>query len=143
MTAMSPIKRILILLMAFLIAGCTFFRSPGQDDCEKILSNEEMADILFDVYLLEQYLGEHRYLDNGIRDSAEYYYAGVFDNHDVSAETFEEALDCYLLDGREMDEIHEQVINRLSIMESEAEQMPDPDRVPEDKEEVMEIPVEQ
>lgn len=101
--------------------SCTFFRAPGRDDCDKILGREQMVAILADIYLLEAFLMEYQHVDRKVRDSSGYYYGGIFDRHGVDARDFEEALDCYLLDAREMERIHEDLLQRLSIMESEAE----------------------
>lgn len=123
-------NRILIFLLLFL-AGCTFFRSPGRDRCDKILSREKMTDLLTDIYLLEGYLLELQSINPKLQDSIADYYAGLLDRHDVTYQEFEQALSCYLLHEREMQQIHEDVLQRFSIMESQAEpfmpdsQMPD------------------
>lgn len=106
-----------------LFSSCNFFRAPGRDDCDKLLSRETMVDVLSDMYLLEAFLVEYQHVQRGVRDSSEYYYAGLFDRHGVEPEQFEAALECYLLDRREMDLIHEMMLNRLSVMETEEEQL--------------------
>lgn len=102
--------------------SCTFFRAPGRDDCDKILTREQMVDVLTDIYLLESFLSEYRHIDNRITDSADFYYSGVFKHHNIEAVEFEDAVNCYLLDSREMDLIHELMLNRLSVMQSESGQ---------------------
>ncbi len=117
--------RILIFLL-LLLAGCTFFRSPGRDRCDKILSREKMTDLLTDIYLLEGYLLELQSVNPELQDSIADYYAGLFDKHGVTYQEFELALSCYLLHEREMQQIHEDVLQRYSIMESQVEPfMPD------------------
>lgn len=118
-------NRILIFLLLFL-AGCTFFRAPGRDRCDKILSREKMTDLLTDIYLLEGYLLELQSINPQLQDSIADYYAGLLDRHDVTYQEFEQALSCYLLHEREMQQIHEDVLQRFSIMESQSEPfMPD------------------
>ncbi len=126
-TAMSrKIYRLwIVTLLLLLVGACTFFRAPGKDDCDKILSRDQMADILTEIYILEAFFFEYQGIEYRITDSAEYYYGGIFRNYDVDPDDFEEALGCYLLDQREMDLIHEKMLNRLSLMESEAEQLPE------------------
>ncbi len=109
-----------ILASSFLVS-CNFFRAPGKDDCDKILPREIMADMLTDIYLLEAFLVEYQHIERRVRDSAMYYYGGMFTAHGVDPFDFEQALSCYLLDRNEMDLIHEMVLNRLSMMESEIE----------------------
>ncbi len=118
-------KRFLAIMLVLFLGACTFFRAPGKEDCDKILSREQMADILTEIYILEAFLMEYQYIERRVTDSAKYYYGGIFRHHDVDPDDFDEALDCYLLDEREMDRIHEKMLNRLSIMESEAEQLPE------------------
>ncbi len=113
-----------VLLSLILLSACNFFRAPGRDDCDKILSGDQMADILTEIYILETFINEYQHIERKIRDSAKYYYAGVFDYHGVDPSDFDEALDCYLVDTREMDRIHEKILSRLSVMESEADEMP-------------------
>ncbi len=114
-------KWLLIFLPALILLGsCGFFRAPGKDRCEKILPMEKMTAILTDVYLLEGFLAEESGYNPEITDSAKYFYAWVFDKHNTSYEEFQDALDCYLLHRSDMEKIHEEMLNRFSIMEGEA-----------------------
>ena len=126
-TIMSLIKRnirktgyYIILMLAFLFASCGFFRAPGKDKCDKILSKSQMTDILIDIYMLEAFIREYQQIEPKAKDSAFYFYEALFKRHSVERHVFEEALDCYLLDRRDMDTIHEEMLNRLSLIESEA-----------------------
>ncbi len=119
---MARLSLVSVLMLA--LAACTFFRAPGRDDCQKILSREQMADILTDIYVLEAFFLEYQHIERKIRDSATYYYGGIFDHYGIDPIDFEEALSCYLLDISEMERIHEKMLSRLSIWESEAEQLP-------------------
>lgn len=127
MTRISGYSRFIVVcgltVIMLLSHSCNFFRAPGKDDCDKLLSRETMVDVLSDMYLLEAFLIEYQHVQRGVRDSSEYYYAGLFDRHQVEPEVFEAALECYLLDRREMDLIHEMMLNRLSLMQTEEEQL--------------------
>lgn len=112
-------RLIIIIAMACSLAACGFFRAPGKDKCDKLLSREMMTNILTDIYLLESYIREHQQIDRSLIDSSDYYYYRLLKQYDVELITFEAALDCYLLDRQEMDAIHEEMLNRLSIKESE------------------------
>ncbi len=111
----------LFLLAAF--SACGFFRAPGKDSCDKILSREQMTEILTDVYFLEGYIRERRLHADELDDSVKVFYRTLFRKHGVELEIFQEALDCYLLDRREMELIHEKILNELSIRESKAERL--------------------
>ncbi len=109
-----------IMIFVLLLASCGFFRAPGKDKCDKILSKSQMTDILIDIYMLESFIREYQQIEPAAKDSAVYYYEALFLRHGVTRSVFEEALDCYLLDRRDMDHIHEELLNRLSLIESEA-----------------------
>lgn len=111
-------SRLLILCMAILLSGCDFFRAPGQDHCDKIISRERMADILADVYLLEGFLQEVKVTSPQLNDTIRTYYAGLFEKHAVTRWQFEEALTCYLLNEEDMQAIHDDILQRFSILES-------------------------
>ncbi len=111
----------LFLLAAF--TACGFFRAPGKDSCDKILSREQMTEILTDVYFLEGYIRERRLHADELDDSVKVFYRTLFRKHGIEFKIFQEALDCYLLDRREMELIHEKILNELSIRESKAERL--------------------
>ncbi len=112
-------------LLPALVASCTFFKAPGKDDCDKILAQNQMVDILTDIYIYEAFILEYQHIEPSFRDSSKYHYGGILSYHGVDPADFENALDCYLLDRHEMDVIHEKMLNRLSVIESEAQQVED------------------
>ncbi len=114
----ATLRRSLITGLALALVSCGFFRAPGKDKCDKLLPREKMVDVLTDIYLLEAYIRDMQQFERHVRDSARYYYMGIFEHHRVDEAVFEAALDCYLLDKKEMDLIHEKMLNRLSIKES-------------------------
>ncbi|MDR4987909.1 MAG: DUF4296 domain-containing protein [Bacteroidales bacterium] len=117
--ATGIVRRCLVIGLALALVSCGFFRAPGKDKCDKLLPREKMVDVLTDIYLLEAYIRDMQQFERRARDSARYYYMGIFDHHQVDVAIFEAAFDCYLLDKKEMDLIHEKMLNRLSIIESE------------------------
>ncbi|MFO7977134.1 MAG: DUF4296 domain-containing protein [Bacteroidales bacterium] len=108
-------KGFIIISFSFLMWGCHFFTAPGKDECDKIISREEMIAVLTDVYLMEGYLLDMQNSRPEIRDSAAFFYSRVFDKHGITYETFDEALNCYLLHREEMMAIHESILSELSI----------------------------
>lgn len=115
-------QRFIILIIPVLLLGsCDFFRSPDREPCHKILPIEKVTDILTDLYLMEGFLSNRQNSLYQTRDSVEYFFAGVFEKHGVTYGEFKEAMDCYLLHREDMEEINEEVLNRLSIKMSEAD----------------------
>jgi len=115
---MAALQRFIILSLIIIAGACNFFRSPGKDKCDKIVSREKMTDILTDVYLMEGYLQETSIVSYQTYDSIMYYYAGLFDKHGITRHIFIEALSCYLLNENDIHVIHDSVLQRLSILES-------------------------
>ncbi|MEE4176430.1 MAG: DUF4296 domain-containing protein [Bacteroides sp.] len=111
----------LFIILALMLGSCDFFKSPDREPCHKILPIEKMTDILTDIYLMDGYLSNRQNNLHQTRDSVEYFFAGVFAKHEITYEEFKEAMDCYLLHREDMDKIHEEILNRLSIKMSEAD----------------------
>lgn len=101
------------------LGGCNFFRAPGKDSCAKIISKQKMVDLLSDIYLMEAFLQTEKMGSPHYEDTVMYYYAGLFQRHEISRETFREALSCYLLHEKEIQDIHEEIMQRYSMLESE------------------------
>lgn len=111
----------IILSLLLIVASCGFFRSPDKERCRSILPREKMTDMLTDIYLLEAYLSDKQTYYHETRDSVDYYFAAIYQKHGVHYNEFKQALDCYLLHRSEMELIHEEILNRLSIKQSEAD----------------------
>lgn len=112
----------IIVLWALAATSCNFFRAPGKDKCDKIIPINKMTDLLEDVYLLEATLINPPGNYYRIVDSAQYYYGGLFEKHGVTKWEFEQALNCYLLNERDMLTIHEKLLERFSLFQTKVEQ---------------------
>jgi hypothetical protein len=108
---------IIMLLVSF--SGCNFFRAPGKDRCEKLISKEKMTALLGDVYLLEAYLQSEKSGSPNYEDTVMYFYGGLLTKHGVTRLEFKQALSCYLLYEEDIQQIHEDILQRFSILESE------------------------
>jgi hypothetical protein len=117
----SIFNHIILIAIVLFVAGCGFFRSPEKERCRRILPKEKVTDILTDIYLMEGFLSDQQVRNQETRDSVDYYFAGIFDTHGVSFEKFKQALDCYLLYSNDMETIHEEILNRLSLKLTEAD----------------------
>lgn len=84
-----------------------------------MISREKMTDLLTDMYILEGFFQEVKVASSHMQDTIIYYYGGLFEKHGVTRWEFQEALACYLLHEKEMQKIHDEVLQRLSIYESE------------------------
>ena len=111
----------LILSLLLFLGSCGFFRSPDKERCRRILPREKVTDVLIEIYLMDSYLSDRQTKLPTTRDSVDFFFASIYTKHEVSYDDFKKSLDCYLLRKAEMDLIHEEILNRLSIKQSEAE----------------------
>lgn len=117
----SLFTHFILIVMVLLLGSCGFFRSPEKERCRRLLPIEKVTNILTDIYLMEGFLSDLQVRNPVTRDSVDYYFAGIFETHGVSFDEFKQALDCYLLYGDDMETIHEEILNRLSIKLTEAD----------------------
>ncbi len=112
----------IIFLFILLFLSCDLLDRSSQ--CERIIEKDKMIEILTDMYLLEAYI--HNELDikafHKKRDTTPYFYATLFNKHDVSKDVFDKAFHCYASDRKEIDYINEEVINTISLMHSKESQ---------------------
>jgi len=88
---------------------------------ENLIAREKMILILADVEIVESALRQKQNTGQEVRSIREVYYHTIFNNHEVSKEQFDSSLLYYKQDAEMMNEIYEDVITRLSLMESEAQ----------------------
>lgn len=107
----------------------------GSDNpCEKYVEKEKMIEILTEVYLLEAHVS-HQQTGTNIRDSLPHLYGGLLQKYDLTAEQFEEAFECYILDRDLMNNVFDEVLSNLSIARSKADE-----KIEEEEEEEDTIP---
>lgn len=106
---------IVVILSLFLLTSCRFFQSAEREVCKKILSKEQMTDILFDLYITEGFLTERQAQLAFPQDSVAIFFDGILEKHQVSFQTFQEALNCYLMHPLDLEIIHEALLTRLKV----------------------------
>ncbi len=115
--SLSNLQGILVFsVVILLLPSCNFFIGKGK--CERIIEKEKMVEIMTDIYLLEAYIQINARTRPEIEDSLHYFYSGLFKKYDISVETFDKALECYLLDKDKISYLNEEVLNNISIIES-------------------------
>ncbi len=80
-----------------------------------------MIDLLTEVFLLEAHIGHQQPMTN-IRDSIPHLYGGLFQKHGVTADKFEKAFECYMLDRDLMNSVLDEVLSNISIARSKADE---------------------
>ncbi len=118
---------IFITMLLISLSGCNFFRAPGKDRCEKLIAKEKMTELLGDVYLLEAYLQTEKSGSPNYEDTVMHYYGGLLMKYGVTRLEFKQALSCYLLHEEDIQQIHEDILQRFSLLEIELGVPEDPD----------------
>lgn len=107
------------LLIAFFSFSCQqAAKKTTNPDIE--LSEERLINVLIDVHLVESTLNYKRNLGQSFEDGKNAYYDLVFKNHGITPEIFKSNLLEYNSDPTHMEKIYEEVIARLSQMQSDA-----------------------
>ena len=92
---------------------------------EDVVPQEQFVEVMIDMQLLEAAFNM-KHLGNKEADTIMYpRYREVYAHHGISPETFRYSYDWYLSEPELMDEVYEEVLNKLSIMEEEVKNAPD------------------
>ncbi len=80
-----------------------------------------MIDLLTEVFILEAHISYQHPIDS-IRDSIPHLYGGLFQKYGVTADEFEKAFECYMLDNDLMNSVLDEVLSNISISRSKADE---------------------
>ncbi|MFP4289851.1 MAG: DUF4296 domain-containing protein [Bacteroidales bacterium] len=108
----------LFLSLFLFFASCSWF--AHENPCHDTIEKDKMINLLTEIHVLESHLSL-RQSRKSMGDSAVLFYAGLFQKYNVSAEEFDKAYECYMLDRELMTEILDEVLNNLSIAQSKAD----------------------
>lgn len=110
---------ITIITLVFSIAACGIISSDNP--CRKHVEKKVMVDLLTEVFLLEAHVSHQQAMTN-IRDSLPHLYGGLFQKYEVTADEFEKAFECYMLDRDLMNSVLDEVLSNISIARSKADE---------------------
>ena len=96
--------------------GCGLF--DKSNPCGSKMEKEKFIEVMTDVYLVEAYLETLHASKENINDSVSFYYNVLFSKHSIEKAQLKEAVECYVLERELMTEIHDEVLNSLSLMEA-------------------------
>ncbi len=127
---MNPIRFFaIVLILSFSMVSCGIIGSDNP--CEKYIEKQRMIDILTEAYLLEAHIS-HQQTATNIRDSLPHLYGGLLQKYNVTAEQFELAFECYMLDRILMNNVLDEVLSNLSIARSKADEKKEEEEKEED-----------
>ena len=112
----------------YLVAGITMMSSCynikediKKPEADNLIPREKIILILADVEIAESALRQKQNVGSEIGSLQEVYYYTIFKNHEVRKEQFDSSMLYYRQDAETMDKIYEDVITRLSLVESETQ----------------------
>ena len=114
-------KRLLFLFVLLLLQACYHDRSPEVEIPKEDppVSPEMMSDILVDMHLAQSTIKEMQAQGKNIDGISEEYHALILKKYGVSREDFDKSLEYYNYRTDDLKAIYEEVITKLSLMESE------------------------
>jgi len=118
---MFKMKKILFLFISLLLlVSCyTTENKIKHSSPSNLIEEETMVLILADVEIAESALRQMQNTNQEIGTRQETYYYSIFSKYDVSREQFDSSMAYYKKEPEMMDRIYEEVITRLSVIESE------------------------
>lgn len=113
-------KYIFLLLSTVILASCyTTQEEIGIQVPDDLIPRDKLVLILADIEIIESAIRDKQNFGHEIADLNEAYYASTFKFYEVSRDQFESSMKFYKQDLDLMNDIYEDVITRLSVIESE------------------------
>jgi hypothetical protein len=115
-------KFLVLLFTVFFFTGCyNTIEDEVMPPPENLIGIDKMVDLLAEVEIAESALRQKQNYGQEISKVKEEFYTAIFERYEVSKEQFDQSLDYYKQDLETIDMIYEQVITRLSVIESEVQ----------------------
>jgi hypothetical protein len=116
-------RNLLILIpILILLGGC--YPTHEENDTvppDDLIEVEKMVNIIAEVEIAESALRQKQNYGHEINRLKEEYYTAIFNKYEVTKDQFDRSLAFYKKDLETIDAIYEQVITRLSVIESEVQ----------------------
>jgi EAL domain-containing protein (putative c-di-GMP-specific phosphodiesterase class I) len=101
-------------MLLFFLASCR-----GTHSDNPIIDKEKFIAILIDIHLTEASLMQSNPFEKGRTVSMIMQYDKIFEKHQVSREDFMQTFDYYRQHPKEMDELYNEITERMTIKEAE------------------------
>jgi len=123
MLVTNPFRLIKLLFLStclLLISSCyTTHDDTRVSKPDNLIEKDKIVLILADVEVAESALRQKQNLGHEIGDTREAYYHAIFTQYEVSREQFDSSMAYYKRDLETINDIYEDVLTRLSVIESE------------------------
>lgn len=116
---MKRIAQLILVMVVAMLASC-WQENPQGTKPDGLVPKQELMDLMVDLYLAES-ANNMRMLekDTTLPKYAEFFKA-VLEKHNVTAQDYENSLKYYAENPDEINAIYDEVLQRLTKMESEA-----------------------
>ena len=113
-------KSLILYAIIFILVGCY----PTHEEekplpPDDLIEVEKMVNIIVEVEIAESAIRQKQNYGHEINNAAEEYYTAIFNKYEITKDQFSRSLAYYKKDLEAIDAIYEQVITRLSVIESE------------------------
>src|SRR5210317_883676 len=111
-----------IISAVILLSACYATHEDKRGDPpDDLIETDKLVLILADIEITESSLRQKQNYGHEISTLKEEYYHAIFNKYEVSREQFDRSLAWYKKDLKTIDKIYEDVITRLSVIESEVQ----------------------
>ena len=119
-TSYSSIGWTPLFFLLLSLSSSIFLFSCKEPEKEQpgILPKDKMIDVLVDIHIAEASSESHGLTSIQINQLVAVKYEGVLQKHGITRPQFQTAFDYYLRHPAELDEIYQEVVNRLTALES-------------------------
>lgn len=111
-----------LFILILLLSSCYNIHDgkkiPKPDD---LIDRDKLVLVITDMEIAESTIREKLNLGQEIDGLQEEYYYAIFEKHDITKEQLDNSMAYYKQDLDELNDIYEEVITRLSVMESEVQ----------------------
>ncbi len=115
-------KPILLIIGLMMLSSCyTTHYKDQQPPPKNLIDKDKIVLILADIELAESALRQKLNHGYEVKEVRETYYRSIFNEYEISREQFDSSMTFYKQDLDGLNQIYEEVITRLSVIESEVE----------------------
>ena len=115
-------KLITSILSILLVFGCTQKVETVFDPPEKLISKDQMVNIVVDLLILDAILVKKQKKKSKDLDFSKYYlHNSILEKYNITREEFEASFNYYAQNLNVMDDVYAEAITKLSKMQSKTE----------------------
>jgi len=117
------LRNLCLMIISLLMITSCYTRNEHElaSEPSNLIEKDMFVLVLADIEIAESALRQKQNHGHEIDDIREMYYKSIFTNYGISREQFDSSMAYYKQDLEAINQIYEEVITRLSVIESEVE----------------------